>query len=618
MQSSSAAHNLPPREIARGWKFRPGQQSFIDYVNADTKRAAYVGRFPTGYGKTEIIAGAYDALRAAGRGNRLLIVVPTETQEEQYAKEFAKKAKRMGLPIRGVVCADRTARTLKYHRRNEAEVFVTTVQRMTVSFSEKSQDDNWLKDLLSTGQWIGAADEYHHYADDNTWGASLKDAGLAQWIAVSATPTRKFGKTIFGEPAVTVTYEQAFNESPPAVKDVHIKVREYNVSIQDGSGDVITCSASDLVKETAEESIDKWETRRQLRYLRKYCSPILFHAVQELEARALNAPPDARPQLLVYAHSCAHAQAVCEILRGVAPGLAVDWAGVGPNGRDDSQAVLEQFLDELDDDGRVKTPHTLDALVQVNVAGEGFDSKPVCVIVDLSLTGVGPMKLQQWGRGTRTYFAMPLTIFVPSDSYMAEYAPLMRGIFDHEIEAGKPAKKPDDTDDDGDDWWEPPPLPRSNVIDAMLTGCFDYMPTKEEVINTAPFIAAQLAERERRPVHLNPEASDDDYEVIKNALIGFQRRTQTAQAEETLRKMWQDKVTKAVGQVAGDFVRATMKGGFDKSLLGDAARRINGRWKRSHDGHDAMTSAEFREKYEWCCDVQQAIRNGDIPPWLKA
>lgn len=616
MQPAGAVREVPPREVTRGWKYRPGQKLFIDHVAADPTRPSFVGRFPTGYGKTEIIAGAYDALRAAGRGNRLLVVVPTETQESQYAKEFEKKARRMGLSIRGVVCADRTSRTLKYHRRNEAEIFVTTVQRLTVSAN--GPQDNWLAELLSTGQWIGAADEFHHYAVDNTWGSAIKDTGIAQWIAVSATPIRKCGETIFGAPAITVTYEQAFAESPPAVKDVYIKVREYNVSIQDGTGDIVTCSASDLIKETSEEGIDKWEARRQLRYLRKYCSPILFHAVQELEQLSINAHADARPQLLVYAHSCSHAQALCEILRGVAPGLLIDWAGVGPNGRDDSRAVLDRFLDEYDDEGRLKTPHQLDALVQVNVAGEGFDSKPVCVIVDLSLTGMGPMKLQQWGRGTRAYFGLPLSIFVPSDSHMAQYAPLMRGVFDREIDAGPPPKDPAPPTQGDDDWRQPPPLPRSTVIDAMLTGCFDYMPTREEVIHTAPFIASQLAERDRRPVHLSPESNDDDYEVVKNALIAFQRRTQSAQAEETLRRQWQEKVTKAVGQVAGDFVRATMKGGFDKSLLGDAMRRINSHWRRTHDGHDAMTSTEFRQKYDWCCDVQQSIRNGDVPLWLRS
>jgi hypothetical protein len=607
--------DVPPAQVKGRWEYRQGQWTFIEYVKQDTTKSKYVGRFPTGYGKTEIIAGAYVALRDAGRGNRLLIVVPTSTQEEQYAKEFSKKAKRMGLSIRAVVCADKTPRTLKYHKRNEAEVFVTTVQRMEFSFSEKNPQDNWMKELLSTGQWIGAADEYHHYSDENTWGAAIQRAGIAQWIAVSATPTRKVGNTVFGEPAVAVTYEQAFNENPPAVKDVYVKVRDYKVSIEDGTGTVHEISASRLAEESALEGIDKWESRRQLRYLQKYCSPILFHAVQELNALSLYARPGARPQLLVYAHSCAHAQALCSILKGVAPGLEVDWAGTGLNGRDDTPQVLERFLDEVDEAGRVVRSHTIDALVQVNVAGEGFDSKPVCVIVDLSLTGLGPMKLQQWGRGTRFYHGMPLTVFVPSDSSMAAYAPLMRGVFDREVDSLEPPPPPQPPNPDGDPF-VPPPLPDCNVIDALLTGCFDYMPTQEEVVGIAPFISAQLAKREGKAVHLDPTKSAEDFELIKSALIGFHKKTDDQRSEMTRLAELKDRTTKAVGQVAGDFIRATIKGGFEKSALGDTCTRINSYWKSRHGGHDSMTSKEFEAKYRWLCDVQQSIRSGEVPSWM--
>ena len=624
MEPSSDLPKVPRGKNSGGWQFRPGQLGFLDYLAAHADRDTFPGRYPTGYGKTEIIAAAYALMRDRQQCNRLLIVVPSETQEDQYADDLHRKAKRAGLKIRGVVSASRTERTLKYHRRNEAEIFVATIQRIEVATSGKGI--NWISELLETGMWAGAADEYHHYAKHNRWGAAIGELqryGIKKWIALSATPTRLIGQTVFGAPPpeCVLTYEQAFSESPPAVKDVAIKVREYGVTIEDIAGQILNCTASDLINEAKDLGIDKWEARKQVRYLSKYCSPILFHAVQELEQLTLESPPAARPQLLVYAHSCLHAKAICNILRGVAPGLNIEWAGTGPNGRDDSQDIIRRFSDEVDETGRVVTPHELDALVQVNMASEGFNSSPVCIVVDLSLTGLGPQKLQQYGRGTRTYFKLPLTIYLPTDSQMAKFGSLRRGIFDTDFENAEIKIPPPDGPDEptGPGPWCPP-LPMIEVIDAILMDCFDYQPSREQIIQTAPAIAQGKSLQEGRIVLLDPQNNDADYKLIEAALIGYHRRHQGEKSEEQLRLLWQGNVGRAVGQVARDYVNVTTFAGesFEKSRLGDACKRINTRWKIMHDGHEAMTSAEFKNKYAWLVKIQEEVRNGGIPTWLRS
>ena len=135
-------------------------------------------------------------------------------------------------------------------------------------YAEDRKPRNWLFDLLTTGSWIGAADEYHHYANDNGsskqtslslgWGDSLRQlTHIPQWIAVSATPNRKSGETIFGDPVIDVSYADGLQEGN-ILKDVSIHVREFSVDTEDIQGHQQTYTTSELREEIGTEDIDTW------------------------------------------------------------------------------------------------------------------------------------------------------------------------------------------------------------------------------------------------------------------------------------------------------------------------------------------------------------------------
>ena len=253
---------------------------------------------------------------------------------------------------------------------------------------------------------------------------------IRQWMALSATPERKTDVSIFGAPVVSVSYAEARDEG--VVKDVADSCAGLRVLDQLTGADTVSLTTTGLREDVKAEDIDQWEARKQLRYLSKYCSPILLHGLNKLDELQSQSPMAAHPQMLVYAHSCKHAEVICKMISVLHPGIRVDWVGTGPNGRppEQNRNIISKFCDAYNDRNDVVKEHELDVLVQVNKASEGFDSKPVCVIVDLSLTGIGPQKIQQYGRGTRAYFGLLLHIFVPTDSHVAPHARLKAKLFD--------------------------------------------------------------------------------------------------------------------------------------------------------------------------------------------
>jgi superfamily II DNA or RNA helicase len=83
-----------------------------------------------------------------------------------------------------------------------------------------------------------AADEFHRYADENTWGEAIKSLSPVFTVAVSATPDRtdRSAKVIEGKPDVDVTLSDAVDEE--AIRRVVIHVMDYTVDLTMGGEQV--------------------------------------------------------------------------------------------------------------------------------------------------------------------------------------------------------------------------------------------------------------------------------------------------------------------------------------------------------------------------------------------
>ena len=186
---------MPSAQIIAGWKppatlkLRNGQRQIIDLLNDPTSRPRQerqlIAVLTTGYGKTLGICCSYAALRHAGVVQRLLIVVPSAEQLSSYLDEIEQDMARVGAPVSGAYRAISDL-SLRLHRRNEAEVFVATVQSLSGSGIAT------VHDLMSSGRWMLAADEFHRYADAKHVGRGYQElvAGIYSCSVGHTSPYR--------------------------------------------------------------------------------------------------------------------------------------------------------------------------------------------------------------------------------------------------------------------------------------------------------------------------------------------------------------------------------------------------------------------------------------------
>ena len=234
-------------------------------------------------------------------------------------------------------------------------------------------------------RWMLAADEFHHYATGNNWGDALQRlVNMAVFtIATSATPDRDNEPTIFGKPLVEVSYEKAVEEG--VVKKMKLRHFNYRIVVEDiPSGKTQELTTEQLRLDFGIEDIDAGMQKRNLRFHKDYVNPVLQGALNHFLVDKVNLHPAA--QLLVRALSCKHAQALCDQINAYGYKLSCQWIGTGPNGRADADnaRIIERFCPPKDPQGRRPAP-SLDALVQVGMCGEGFDSIFVSQLADLSL-----------------------------------------------------------------------------------------------------------------------------------------------------------------------------------------------------------------------------------------
>jgi len=629
-QFAAALRAVSRGENTNGFKPRPGQSRLIDWLLDHVESALRLCvRWPGGYGKTIGIALAYMILRQAGRVNRLLVVVANDQQRAQFRRDFPATCRRIGLAIKGdcVWEFDKTARAVRTSMFNRCEVFVVTIQMVSAT-NRKSTDS--LMDLLGDGnQWMLAADEYHHYAQEKDWGKSLQRVcdNVRFSLAMSATPTRDGTGTIFGEPDLVVTYREAVDQG--AVKKLWLRRYHYTVKATTGDGNEVEYTTDELRQQLDNESLSEFEERVGLRYSTKYIHPMILEPLLRLQdRRAASGKP---LQMLIRAMSCRHAKYICKVVQDVAPGLRVNWVGSGPNGQPDhvNAAVIEQFVPPAGQDPQ------LDVLVQVQKVGEGSDSVMVCEIVDLALANIdgASNQLKQFiFRGSRVVPGLDAkqqhcNVNVPSDAKLA-------GLEQDEGFAGvnlmawidgdysKAGSEPDEDLPPGDGPFEPTPEDFLSVVvrrNAELTEVTDDM--RGHFMKFVAGMNGCVVEEsshwdvENNPEHL--EAAKRAYLVVANAHAA--EMDAQAQLEQRAQK-FEAEVGRLANHGAKIVSRATGEE-ISGNLIGKLAKKINGNLKAAIGrGREAWLDEDFdragRILHAWGCAIRDRVEGKGVLPWL--
>lgn len=602
-------------------RLREGQHRIVDLLNdpnsSPRRKQQLIAVLPTGYGKTLSICCAYAALRAAGVVQRLLIIVPSAEQLGSYLDEIEADMRRVGAPVSGAYRAVSDL-SLRLHRQNQAEVFVATVQSLANSGMAT------VTDLLTTGRWMLAADEFHRYADDNTWGNALKLLTPVFTIAVSATPDRtdRALKAIEGDADVKVSLDYAVKEG--AIRRVVTHVMDYTVDITMGGEDVperftLAELANSLGGSDKLQDISQIEVKKEIRYYSKYVSEALLNAVSKLEELNLEHPGEHK--MLVFALGVRHAQAICSHLRAVAPQLQADWIGTFGTDKEgkksgkneaDNESVLERFK-----------KGDLQVLVQVRKAAEGFNDVRCSVLLFLNLLNRSVLLQQAVGRGLRRNYAIPEAedvchVFVSHDHPGAEYLKaLAEGLKTDEDQEVVINERPGAGGAGGPVIYD---IPEFFIIDAAYSGEELYFP-----LGDTTMAQSVAVEKVKQAVPQLQNQSDEATAELIRQVLGI--APQPISTSERISRA-KERVTKAVNTLASNVVRIRAdraNGTLPSTLVGDTIKAIHQRWKRQGgNSQSSMTLEELETKYKWVQAINTSIRNSadslqtviSEAPWL--
>ena len=609
MQSATSLPNLSPAEdVVRrielcGHSLRKGQRELIEYVSAHPEQPIYNGVLPTGYGKSLTAEAVCDVLKQQGRANRFLFVVPTDTQREQYASGIARDVERMrlnlklieqqtecGIAYRIPVVLSQTIADLRAHRENRCDVYITTIQSIHAN-------QGWYADFMGSGLWCVFADEYQklNREDGAKWGKALEALCYNVLLGLTATPVRTDRKqTVFASkaPDVSVAFKDAYIEK--AVRRVVAHIEHYFVDVINDQDDV---------ERITTETIENYDLSRELRFTTKYYASIVSSAYDCLMSK--NHAHPGQHQMLVFAMTVKHAQSVCDVLNMLFGNGFSKWVGVGPDGQ--SQAENKRVLDAY-------KSNNFRCLVQVDIAGEGFDNPRSSVLVFFNLLRKASVKaVQQAGRGLRRNYGIGdfnedvCDMFASPDTEMSE---LIRELAEQTIDVNAIGSETNE----GDGAERDAPIYTIPAFDPMVK---DAEYDRSEIITKIPQSEVDLfrdAVTRREP---DTEISDDRL----RAILADERLEQMKKADAMQKRpeVMRDKVKDAQTILVGNALRLRYGSSIFKGAAGDMHKAVNREWKSSAKmGHSSMLEEDFRVKHEWLVSVNETIKKTrELPTWLQ-
>lgn len=587
---------------------RPGQALAIEEASRPS-RSQLIAQLPTGYGKTFTAASIYATLQAQGRVNRLLYLVPSTGQLDQFVRDGAGDMIDAGISGPPHVCDiafSGAAQAVKQHRNNTHQIFACTIQALS-----SARVKSIAAELMNTGLWMVCVDECHHYGLGCTWGESVLALPRQFMLAMSATPFRPGDDSAFGTPDVAVSYRQAVAEG--AVKPLSCHSYEYRVDALEENGEVISYTITDITDRAGGDAPDKVEKIfREMRWSPKYISPLVEEPIRRMMLHRLETGH--RLQVLFGAMCCSHAQLVCAQIRAhiesMYPGqLTVDWVGTGENGRTDGEnrAVLKRFCPDKVDGRRRPEDIDLDILVHVGMAGEGLDTIYVSDVVHLNRASLNNSNRQENGRAARFLEGVTGVIHVDSSSDFHQFVgPAIEHSFDHsDLSEVEEESEPRDGEADRD----PGELPEEPQIRIYDMQCIRIIKGEVEIM-----AKAMINESGWSPSLLE----DDAYmQFAEQAYLKMKRRELEAFNDRSIVEQWKEKVGTATGLVTSRAIRVIYgsKGRLPASVAGELKKRINSRKKRELGGVDQDVNL-LRRHYQWLQQLEQQLVQGEVPQWL--
>lgn len=564
------------------------------------KPIQWLFEFITGYGKTLTSYGVFGILRARGIVNRMLVLVPSDNQREQFADDAQKAFNFLGLNV-SAWPLDKAGREKTMVQAGNIDVFVATYQQL--------DEDSFFRDLMDLGHsWMLVGDEVHHLGESGVWARKwMALPNVAVRLGLTATPVRRDLKALLGMPdkfTLRVTYNEAFNEH--VVKRVVGRVMHYYLDVEvDGKPQRIT---TQQLKDEGVTDFSQYEAKRQLRYNSNYLNQMLIDPLNDLASREVKYPGSNR--MVVFCMTCRHAHHVTTQINDLCGQLGLkiraEWVGVGEGV--DGAVKTSQENNKLIKGFRTGN---FQILVQVAKAEEGFDVPEVSVIAFLHLIGSDGKLLQQIGRALRRNRAIKdfeedtATIYCSADTPVAELIERMQC----EI---PPAKKSSEDESNRQlGLWSIPDL---LLIDALYDRTEFVGPGGVDPLNSE-----QRAFCSRFGIppneYLQHVGTGSMVAITSNSTTPAPIMSPKARFEAV-----KDQVNKNTSLLVGNIIKllAANNCPIEKSTAGCVKTQVNKQWTfTSHIGHDDMTPDDFTRKNSWLQSVNQQIKlTREVPSWV--
>lgn len=590
-------------------ELRRGQQEALECIERNPKQSEFVFVLPTGYGKSFVTLLAYQMARQQGRCNRLLIVVATGIQRQQYARDLAKDAKTLNIDLLGGHFCARECNgesfVIKSSLKNHCEVFITTVQSLN------PRGMGFYHDLMSKGDWMLVADEAHHYSDENTWGKSINQLPARLRIGLTATPSRTDNKDLVvgggKEYDVEVTTKQAVKEG--SLRPFRLELGDYEVDLNI-RGEVQTKTLSQLQEDWNSldfKSVNEWEIKRQCRYSEKYIQGIFVNAYNAYSQLEMLYP--CQNQILVFAWSCEHAKSVAKQINSLTGNTNfADWIGTSGRTPEENDEILKRFLAEED---------FLPCLVQVNKASEGFNNPRCSIAIFLNaISADTPMLLQQLGRVMRVNKkgSPNAVVFVGRDHPLA-YADL--------TDLGQISKGEKGADDFIDEYVVNPQSEKR--YDIKIPPLSEIFVTVKRLIGfdaVNPFAegAASIAEKLIESGKYSPH----DKEALLQNILALEKEVSAKQAirsESTYaqeRDIIRRQVATAVNILVNRAVEQTLKPQkVPGSIRGDWYKKTNSYLSSKFGKTESLDIEDLKAKLEFVSQIAEEINESqEVPKWM--
>ena len=586
---------------------RSGQWSVIE---ESKNRLLLNVKLPTGYGKTLAACYAYALKKHLGVANRLLGIFPSDGQLEQFIRDGHRDLADAGVsgPTKIVDIRHAGNRSVRDHRNNIAQVFVTTIQ----SLIERRGFGN-VTDLLEIGQWMIWVDEYHHYGEAKSWGRTVLGLNRAFLLAMSATPTRPTEDSAFGIPHISVLYRTAEEEG--VVKKLKGHAYTFRIEAINDKNETFVFTTAELIDAAGSDQpadIEKLRIERKMRWSPRYVSPMVQIPIDRMLNNRI--ATGYKLQVLISAMCVSHAKLVCEQVSEMYPELRCDWVGTGEHGRSSEEniRVLKEFCPPKDEDG-VRHP-TLDVLVHVGMAGEGLDSVHVSEIVLLCNASLCNRILQIVGRGARHLPGVMCNVSFDSSSDFAQYV----GTAIMDAMDLQPPKQEDDDEPPGPPEI-PEELPREPQIHIAKLDLVHIDSGTEGVRHMAKTMH-QLAPNELNFEALNQDPKHSDWAKVIETYRQMRRIESEAHDERSVIEQWRDKIGWALTSLTGLIVFYMNRDGVvieDKmKMRGEIKKKLN-RHKKRFCGSIENDLDILKRHYGWCVELDRQLRDRKtLPSWL--